>query len=127
MNSRLRICPQKTTLLKPSTLRLGGVWRNGTQTEPDEIRPMSALGQKQTHAVQQRMSALPPIATAKADMPNWSCLLYPQKRTCAAHKLTSALGQKRTWVGSFDQLISTKNKCGRDFNANSFRSAKIDY
>ena len=30
---------------------------------------MSALGQKQTHAVQQRMSALPPIATAKADIP----------------------------------------------------------
>src|SRR5262245_10506367 len=28
---------------------------------------MSALGQKQTYAVQQVMSALPPIATAKAD------------------------------------------------------------
>jgi len=27
---------------------------------------MSALGQKQTYAVQNRMSALPPIATAKA-------------------------------------------------------------
>src|SRR5262249_25110181 len=31
-------------------------------------RPMSALGQNQTHAVQQAMSAIPPIATAKADM-----------------------------------------------------------
>src|SRR5262245_31904429 len=29
---------------------------------------MSALGQKQTYAPQQAMSALPPIATAKADM-----------------------------------------------------------
>ena len=29
---------------------------------------MSALGQKQTYALQQAMSALPPIATAKADM-----------------------------------------------------------
>jgi hypothetical protein len=28
---------------------------------------MSALGQKQTYAVQKGMSALPPIATAKAD------------------------------------------------------------
>jgi len=28
---------------------------------------MSALGQKRTYAVQKRMSALPPIATAKAD------------------------------------------------------------
>ena len=29
---------------------------------------MSALGQKQTYAVQNGMSALPPIATAKADI-----------------------------------------------------------
>src|SRR5690348_1511576 len=32
------------------------------------VFPMSALGQKQTYAVHQPMSALPPIATAKADM-----------------------------------------------------------
>ena len=32
---------------------------------------MSALGQKQTFAVQQPMSALPPIATAKADIRWW--------------------------------------------------------
>jgi len=32
---------------------------------------MSALGQKQTFALQQVMSALPPIATVKADMPQW--------------------------------------------------------
>jgi hypothetical protein len=43
--------------------------------------PMSALGQKRTYAPQQAMSALPPIATAKADMPQRSCLLYPPKRT----------------------------------------------
>jgi hypothetical protein len=30
---------------------------------------MSALGQNRTYAVQNTMSALPPIATAKADMP----------------------------------------------------------
>jgi hypothetical protein len=57
---------------------------------------MSALGQKQTYAVHQPMSALPPIATAKADMPKWSCLLYPRKRTCAVQLEMSALGQKRT-------------------------------
>src|SRR5262245_7014379 len=28
------------------------------------------------------MSALPPIATAKADSRKSSCLLYPQKQTC---------------------------------------------
>jgi len=36
---------------------------------------MSALGQKQTYAAHKVMSALPPIATAKADFR--SCLLYP--------------------------------------------------
>jgi len=57
---------------------------------------MSALGQKQTYALQKAMSALPPIATAKADIRKRSCLLYPQKRTCAVQELMSALGQKRT-------------------------------
>ena len=42
---------------------------------------MSALGQKQTCAVQEAMSAL------------------PRKRTCAVHSPMSALGQKRTSVG----------------------------
>ena len=57
---------------------------------------MSALGQKQTHALRQRMSALPLIATAKADIRKRSCLLYPRKRTCAVQLGMSALGQKRT-------------------------------
>jgi hypothetical protein len=54
---------------------------------------MSALGHKQTYAVHNGMSALPPTATAKADMRKWSCLLYPRKRTFAVHKSMSALGQ----------------------------------
>src|SRR5215471_11488502 len=57
---------------------------------------MSALGQKQTYAAHKLMSALPLIATAKADFPQKSCLLYPQERTCAVHYLMSAKGQKRT-------------------------------
>ena len=47
---------------------------------------MSALGHKQTYAVQKVMSALPPIATAKADSRKRSCLLYPGKQTCAAQR-----------------------------------------
>jgi hypothetical protein len=43
--------------------------------------PMSALGQKQTCAMQKGMSALPPIATTKANFRTRSCLLYPRKRT----------------------------------------------
>jgi hypothetical protein len=34
---------------------------------------MSALGQKQTYSVQKGMSALPPIATAKADLQGHVC------------------------------------------------------
>jgi hypothetical protein len=57
---------------------------------------MSALGQKRTYAVQNAMSVLRRIATAKAELPQKSCPLYPQKRTCAVQSVVSALGQKRT-------------------------------
>ena len=40
---------------------------------------MSALRQKQTYAVQQLMSALPRIATAKADMPQMVMSASPLK------------------------------------------------
>src|SRR5262249_9467105 len=43
---------------------------------------------------------LPPIATAKADFPQKSCLLYPQERTCAVQGVMSALGQSGHGVGS---------------------------
>src|SRR5262249_36145856 len=56
---------------------------SGTNAQ-DEIRsialgtglPMSALGQRQTYAVHQPMSALPQIATAKADIRKRSCPLW---------------------------------------------------
>src|SRR5262245_22561178 len=71
---------------------------------------MSALGQKQTCAVQKGMSALPPIATAKADCRKGSCLLYSRKRTCAAHSLMSALGQKRT-NATQDETRIERDRC----------------
>jgi hypothetical protein len=46
---------------------------------------MSALGQKRTFAAQYVMSALLPIATAKADICASSCPLYPRKQT--SHRL----------------------------------------
>ena len=46
--------------------------------------------------MQKGMSALLPIATAKANFRKGSCPLYPRKRTCAAQTVMSALGQKRT-------------------------------
>jgi hypothetical protein len=42
---------------------------------------MSALGQKPTYALQQAMSALHPISTAKAKLRKRPCPLYPRKRT----------------------------------------------
>jgi hypothetical protein len=40
---------------------------------------MSALGHERTYALQQAMSALPPIATAKADMPRAAILRTVEK------------------------------------------------
>jgi hypothetical protein len=54
--------------------------------------PMSALGQKQTLALQKAMSALHPIATEKADIRTRSCPLYPRKRTFGSAKQMSAMG-----------------------------------
>ena len=53
---------------------------------------MSALGHKQTYAAQQAMSALPPIATVKADLGKKACPLYPRKQTCALQCAMSAKG-----------------------------------
>jgi hypothetical protein len=54
---------------------------------------MSALGHKQTYALHKLMSALPLIATAKADFRKSQCPLYPRKRTCAVQLEMSALCQ----------------------------------
>jgi hypothetical protein len=67
---------------------------------------MSALGQKQTYAPQNRMSALPPIATAKAKFRKRPCLLYPRKRTCAAQTSVPALGHKRTHAAQQTNIYS---------------------
>jgi hypothetical protein len=58
---------------------------------------MSALGQKPTYALQQAMSALHPIATAKADFRSRPCSRYPPKADMCSAATGSALGQKRTW------------------------------
>ena len=72
------------------------------------------------------MSALPPIATANADSRKGSCLLYPQKRTHAAHKRMSALGQKRTLRHSFDHLVGALLKMKRYVESESLGGLDID-
>src|SRR5262249_10065979 len=93
---------------------------------------MSALGHKQTFAMQKAMSAFPPIATAKADSSNRSCLLYPRKRTCAPQLGMSALGHKRTHApqqkGSlFDHLVGAIKHGERDLQAERFGCLHIDH
>ena len=59
--------------------------------------PMSALGHKQTYAPQQAMSALPPIATAKADMPQRAMSAFGGKADmalCCMSAFAVAIGGK---------------------------------
>src|SRR5262245_7884439 len=91
---------------------------------------MSALGHKQTYAVQKAMSALPRIATARADFRKRSCLLYPQKRTCAVQNRMSAKGQKRTPAQSlwlFDHLVRPREECRRHGKAERLGRFEIDH
>ena len=71
------------------------------------------------------MSAFPRITTAKADISNWSCPLYPRKRTCAVQSEMSAKGQTRT-SGLFDQLVSTPEHLTGNLEAKCFRGREID-
>jgi len=75
----------------------------------NRIALMSALGQKQTYAVHQPMSALPPIATAKADLSQTAMSTLPLKadivrvtrglavpRLCCCER--SSLGHNKTML-----------------------------
>src|SRR6188508_1226845 len=58
---------------------------DGTGIQRVSAPTVSASGQKPTYALQNLMSALLPIATAKADSRKRPCPLHPRKQTCAAH------------------------------------------
>jgi len=63
---------------------------------------MSALGQKRTYAVQNDMSALPPIATAKADIESWQAITiflisiqtHKEWRPCYRFQFAKQVGSK---------------------------------
>src|SRR5262245_13122618 len=82
---------------------------------------MSALGQKPTYVVQKSMSALHPIATAKADIGVLSCPLYPRKRTHAAQQRMSAKGHKRTSVTASRSFSSFSALAAASTSAPEFR------
>jgi hypothetical protein len=87
---------------------------------------MSALGHKQTYALQKPMSALGPITTAKADIGNPSCLLYPQQQTCAVQRAMSAKGQKRT-CDLLDHVVGARQQRLRNGEAERLRGLLVDH
>jgi hypothetical protein len=74
---------------------------------------MSAMGHKRTFALQKPMSALPPIATAKADIGKPSCPLYPRKRTFAAAVSQKSHGGAQACGLTTVTPIADKGGCGR--------------
>ena len=75
---------------------------------------MSALGQKQTYAVQQAMSALHPIATAKADMSQMVMSALPPKAGMCSALAHVCFGPKADIERLFDHLVRTSLHRRRD-------------
>jgi hypothetical protein len=71
---------------------------------------MSALGQKRTCAPQNLMSALHPIATAKADMPQMVMSALPLKADMCSATRNVCFGPIAD-MRSFDEHIETPQKC----------------
>jgi len=65
------------------------------------------MGQKRTCAPQNAMSALPSIATAKADSHKRSCPLYPQERTGAVPPREFSIGVKPVRLPSGRDRLAT--------------------
>src|ERR1700741_5500420 len=86
----LHVSPRRTT---PAQYEIITVYSPRRVRNGVPIRCMSALGQKQTCAVQQPMSALLRIATGKADSRNRLCPLYPRMRARVGQLARQALGQ----------------------------------
>jgi len=83
---------------------------------------MSALGHKQTYAVQQSMSALPPIATAKADFMSAS----PPKADVRGATAYVCYGPKSRHAHLFDHLVRARLQCRRHAQAERLGSREVD-
>src|SRR5262245_66242839 len=80
-----------------------------------ELAPMSALGQKRTCAVQNGMSALPRIATAKADSRKRECPLpigdFPHLgRFVYPIVYPGAFFDQRGKPGNFQEIIASQRQ-----------------
>ena len=85
---------------------------------------MSALGQKQTYAVQQSMSALPPIATAKAGSRKEHVRFTPENGGVRCATRDVRFGPKAD-IGLFDHFVGAAKKCGRECETEGLGSLEI--
>jgi hypothetical protein len=91
----------------------------GPGIRSSSARLMSALGQKQTCAVQTVMSALPPIATAKADLAKHHVRFPPQSGHVQCNQGCPLCGTKRAFAAQ--SITSSERACnaaggGRDLS-----------
>src|SRR6476661_10729579 len=93
---------------------------------------LSALGHKRTCAVQKAMSALLPIATAKADFRTGSCLLTPESGHVRCNQrcllwANSGLIQRSKKGSLFDRLVGAGEHGGGHCKAKRFGRLEIDH
>src|SRR5262245_49479814 len=87
---------------------------------------MSALGQKQTYAPHNGMSALLPIATAKADSRKRAMSALPPKADMCSAVVHVRFGPKADIANLFDHLVRTGDKRGRHGETKRLSSLEID-
>jgi hypothetical protein len=75
---------------------------------------MSALVQKRTCAMQKGMSALPPIATAKADIVAMAMSALPPKADMCSATRDVCFGPKADIRSLVDHLVCEREHIGRD-------------
>ena len=68
---------------------------------------MSALGQKPTYALQQAMSALPPIATAKADSATGHVRFTPESGHVQCKSPCLLWANSGHWEPAWDLLVTS--------------------
>jgi len=85
---------------------------------------MSALGQKQTFAPQNGMSALPPEATAKADLRH--VCFTPESGHVQRDSVCRLWARSGHSVGLLDHLVGASYKCVGHCEAKCFGSLKVD-
>ena len=90
------------------------------------VSRMSALGQKQTYAVQQAMSALPPIATKKADMLQMVMSALPPKADMCSATRDVRFGPIADIANLLNHLIGASDQRFWKFKAENFCGLEVE-